>query len=388
MLIFRKVAQDAAMAQYTIQRIDLTNSGHVRSFLNLPVEIYRNLPQYVPPMYMDARRMLNPRQNPFFEQSTAAFFLALDKTGHPVARLACLNHSPYNRFNHENTAFFYLFESLDLPQASGLLIEHAAEWARSQGLTRMLGPKGFSMLDGLGLLVEGFEFRPAFGIPYNPPYYPALIESAGFQVSNEIISGHLGKGFSYDEKIARVAQRVQERRELSIARFHNRKQLRALLPQLQNLYNNAIQGTAGNYPISNAEAHTLAEQMLWFADPSLIKIVMKDNRPVGFLFAYPDISSALQRSKGRLFPIGWIYILHGLRTTQVIDINGLGLIEEFRGSGGTAILFNEIINTFHNSHYTDVEIVQIGTENVRMLQESSVAKINFHKKHRLYIKNL
>ena len=61
----------------------------------------------------------------------------------------------------------------------------------------------------------------------------------------------------------------------------------------------------------------MADQILWFADPTMIKIVMKESRPVGFLFAYPDISTALQRTKGHLFPLGWLDILHELRTTRM-----------------------------------------------------------------------
>ncbi len=85
--------------------------------------------------------------------------------------------------------------------------------------------------------------------------------------------------------------------------------------------------------------------MLWFADPSLIKIVMKNDKPVGFLLAYPDISAALQKTKGRLFPCGWLTMLRALRTTDWININGAGMIEEYRGLGGTAILFSELFKS-------------------------------------------
>jgi hypothetical protein len=236
----------------------------------------------------------------------------------------------------------------------------------------------------LGLLNEGFEFRPAFGIPYNPPYYASLVEQAGFEMTGEIVSGFMKRGSFTDPKIALVAQRVQERRGLTIARFRTRRDLRKLLPQLHDLYNDAIQGTTGNFPITIEEAKTMANQLLWFADPSLIKIVMKGARPVGFLFAYPDISGALQRTKGRLFPFGWLTILRELRNTKILNVNGAGLIDEFRGSGGTAILFNEIIKSIENSRYLHAEIVQIGTDNQRMLQELSNLGIVFHKKHRMY----
>jgi hypothetical protein len=128
----------------------------------------------------------------------------------------------------------------------------------------------------------------------------------------------------------------------------------------------------------------MANQILWFSDPTLIKIVMKETRPVGFLFAYPDISAALQRAKGRLFPFGWLDILIELRSTRTINLNGAGMVEEYRGSGGTAILLNEIIKSLEHSRYTHGEVVQVNASNERMLQELSNFGITFHKKHRAY----
>ncbi len=376
------------MAAYTIQKVDLSNARQVQTFLRLPSSIYHNIPQWVPPFQADAARMLDTRQNPFFNHSNAAFFLALENGIGPVARLACLNNSRYNEFNHESTAFFYLFESFNLPEASNLLFEAAIDWAREQGLKKMIGPKGFSALDGLGLLSEGFEHRPAFGIPYNPDWYVTLVEQAGFTMTTEILSGFVNQDFFMNQKIDQIAQRVRERRGLRIAEFRTRNDLRKLQTQLRVLYNNAIQGTSGNYPITEQEAKTMADQLLWFADPKLIKIVMKEDRPVGFLFAYPDISEALQRSNGHLFPFGWLDILITLGTTKVININGAGMIEEYRGSGGTAILFSELRKSSRNTRYTRAEIVQVGADNERMLRELSSLGITFHKKHRLYSRML
>ena len=229
----------------------------------------------------------------------------------------------------------------------------------------MIGPKGFSAFEPLGLLVEGFEYQPAFGIPYNPFYYPSLIENAGFQATGDILSGWLEKGFKYDPKIDAVASRVQERRGLRIASFQNRTELRGLLSKFQTLYNEAIKGTVGNYPITRAEARTVTNQMLWFGDPSLIKIIMKEDEPVGFLFAYPDVTPALKQCQGRIFPLGWLDLLHELRTTKLINVNGMALKEEYRGSGGTAILFKEIIEAVNNSRYTRAEIVQVKSSHRR-----------------------
>jgi len=128
----------------------------------------------------------------------------------------------------------------------------------------------------------------------------------------------------------------------------------------------------------------MAEQLLWFADPRLIKIIIKEERPVGFLFAYPDISAALRRCHGKLLPFGWLDLLVALRTTRILNVNGAGMIEEYRGSGGTAILFNEMRKSGMNGRFERAEVVQIGVDNEKMLRELAGVGIIFHKKHCVY----
>ncbi len=376
-----------------IFQIDPKKRRQRRQFLDLPFQIYARTPQWVPPLAHEARLVLDPERHPFYQHSQAAFFLALEG-GQPVGRLAVLDNHNYNQFNRERTAFFYLFECEDRQAVSGALFEAGFEWARRRGLDKIIGPRGFTVFDGLGLLVKGFEHRPAFGLPYNPPYYPALVEAAGFVTDHEAVSGYLdAQIIRFPEKIHQVAERVRARRGLVVKRFRKRGELRALAPRLKDLYNAALGGTTGNVPITEAEAQTLADQLIWFADPGLIKIVMKDEQPVGFLFAYPDISAALQRTRGRLFPFGWLHMLLELRRTEWININGAGMIEGYRGLGGTALLFSEMYKTVAGDspaerryHYAD--IVQIGVDNEAMQREMRDLGIDFYKTHRTYTRPL
>ena len=370
-----------------IIQIDLANRKQVRDFLSLPSRIYRDIPQWVPPMEGDERARMVPSRYPFYKHSAAAFFL-ISRDGIPVGRLAVLDNRPYNDYNHEKTAFFYLFECESEPESAKSLFESAFDWAQSRGLNKIIGPKGFTALDGMGLLVKGFERRPALGLPYNPSYYPALVESFGFENSNDIVSGYLGSDIQFPERIHELAERIRERRGLRIARFHTRRELRSALSHLKTLYNGALEGTSGGTPITDEEIKSLANQIIWFADPNLIKIVMKDERPVGFLLAYPDISAALQKTKGRLFPFGWITLLRELRKTDWININGAGMIEEYRGLGGTAILYSEMFKSvIENPQYNNAEVVQIGLENEKMQRELENFGVDFYKIHRMYQKN-
>lgn len=370
-----------------ILQIDTTDRRQVKQFLDLPFHIYRDVPQWVPPLASDASRMLDRRRNPFYQHSDAAFFLAL-QGDHGIGRVAALDNRNYAAFNKEQTAFFYLFECQDSPETAQALFDAAFDWARLRGLNKMIGPKGFTALDGMGLLVKGFEHRPALGIPYNLPYYPALVEAARFKSTSDVISGYLNPRTPFPEKIHHLAELVQKRRGLRVARFKTRRDLRVIVPKLKEMYNAALEGTAGNVPLTNDEAKSLADQMLWFADPRLIKIVMKDTQPVGFLFAYPDISAAIQRTKGRLFPLGWMDMLLELKRTKWININGAGMVDKYRGLGGTALLFSELYKSVIEGGFEHADIVQVGADNDKMQRELRNLGIDFYKTHRMYRRTL
>lgn len=366
-----------------ITQIDTSSRAQVRRFLDLPDRLYRDTPQWVPPLRMEARGQLDRRRHPFYRHSDAAFFLAVTG-GRALGRIAVLEHRPFNTFNGQRTALFYLFECENDPAAAAALISAAADWARARGLDRLFGPKGFSPLDGMGLLVEGFQHRPALGIPYNLPYYPALLEANGFATTGEVVSGYLSTDSAFPQRIHDLAQRVRERRGLEVVRFKRRADLRMLLPQLKELYNLSIEGTPDNYPLADEEVQAIADQMLRFADPRLIKVVMKGERIVGYLFAYPDISAAQQRHRGRLLPFGWAGMLLEMRRTRWANINGMGILQEYRGLGGTALLFSEMQKSLTGGPFEHADLVQIGTENDPMLRELRAFGVQFYKKHRMY----
>jgi hypothetical protein len=385
-----------------VLQLDLNNKKQVDDFLRLPFSIYKGISQWVPPLEMDERLRLSPKRFPFYRHSQAAFFLAyepsspLDKGTRPLGRLAVLDNRRHNEFNNTKTAFFYLFECENNKEAATALFQCAFEWARSRGLEKIKGPQGFTPLDGFGVLVKGFEYRPAFGLPYNPAYYVDLIEAQGFLKEGESVSGYLSADIQFPPRIHRLAEKLAQRRGLHILRCNTRTDLRQAVSYLSELYNESLGGGEGGTPITQAEVDSMAKQLLWLADPKLVKLVMKvedplqgNNKPVGFLLAYPDVSAALQKTGGRLFPFGWLTLLLELRRTTWININGAGLLPEYRGSGGMAILYSEIFKSVtENPRYKHAEIVQIGLENENMQREMENFGIDFYKMHRTYVREI
>lgn len=379
-----------------VVEIDTADQAQARLFLELPFRLYRHVPQWVPPLAHDAARILDRRRHPFFRHSEAAFFLAFRGAEDavpslPCGRLCILDNRHYNAHTAGRTAHFFLFECEDDVEVARALFEAAFGWARRRGLNRVEGPKGMTALDGLGMLVKGFEHRPALGIPYNPAYYPRLVEAAGFTAQGDIVSGYLSPATlntAAFEKIDRVAELVQRRRGLRVAPFTSRRELRRAVPALLALYNGALGQSADAVPFTPDEARVMANQIIWFADPRLIKLVYKADQPIGFLLAYPDISEAVQATGGRLWPLGWWKLWRGAKTTKWVNVNGMGILEAHRGGGGTAILFSEMRKSILAGGFAHADIVQIGADNDNMQREMRDLGIDFYKRHRMYGREL
>jgi len=369
-----------------IIQFNTENRRNRKAFIQFPFSLYRNNPQWVPPFRSAMRNIFKP-DYPFYNYGDAAFFLAEDNQGQVVGRLAVANNHRYNQFHDSNTAFFYYFEAHNDTRISKGLFSRGFDWAKSQGLNQILGPKGFTVLDGFGMLVKGFEHQPAFGQPYNPAYYPEMVESLGFTKVKDIFTGRIDRDTRFPEKIIKGAELVEKRRGFSAPEIKSKAELKAVLNDFKRLYNESLAGPAGNPPLTDEDMEIMVSQLLWIADPRLVKLIYKDGRAVGWVLAYPDIGAALQRTKGRLFPFGWLQILLESKRSHWIDLNGIGIIEDYQRLGGTAILFNEVYKSvMDHDQYTYAELLQLREENKKILIEMSNFDIEFHKTHRLYEK--
>ena len=369
-----------------IRELDTNNKKDVRLFINLPFEIYRENPYWVPPLENDVKALMDRYRHPFYKESEVAFFMAFSGGGEALGRITVLDNRRFNEYTNSKTAFFYLFESINEFSVTKVLFNYSIDWAKNRDLNKIFGPKGFTPLNGLGLLTKGFNRWPAMGIPYNPGYYPVFIERLGFSPVCEVQSGYMHRDHPVPEKVSAIAEKVRLKRGLRTVIFRRRRDLRNAIRLVKTLYNGSLAGTSDNPPLTDGEVNQMANQIIWFADPKLIKVLMKDEKPVGFLMAYPDISRAIQKTKGKMFPFGWIRLMIALKTTRWININGAGIIDSYRGSGGTAILFDEMVKSVRESRYEHADLVQIGTENVRMQRELSSFGINFYKTHKMYEK--
>jgi hypothetical protein len=371
-----------------IHRLDPSNRRDVRRYIEFPFRLYRESPLWVPPFVNEVRAQLDPRRHPFYQHSEAAFFLALEGD-EVLGRIAVLDNARYNKQHGKRTAFFYHFDIVNDRAVSRALFGAAFDWARERGLDMMWGPKGFMAADGQGLLVEGFEHRPALGIAYNYPYYGELMEDAGFKKQLDFVSCYLDRQMSIPSRFLDVAEKVKRRRGFRTVRFRTKSELRAMISRVAAAYNSAFIEVQGYVPITEAESKAIADRILSVADPKLIPLLMKGDDLVGFVLAYPDLSAAIQRCRGRLWPTGWYHLLREFKRTRWLNFNGAAILEPHRGLGGNALLYAELYHTLiGHIQYQYADLVQVQETNTRMIQELQALEVKPYKKHRLYQRSL
>jgi GNAT superfamily N-acetyltransferase len=375
----------------TIEKIDTYDKEQVRRFVRLPYRLYKDHPQWTPPLYMDVEMQLNREKHPFYEHSEADFFVAV-RNGEVVGRIAALEQRRYNDYHDKHIAQFYLFETEEDQEIANLLFERVCEWTHQRGLNQVMGPKGFAVLDGYGLLVEGYEYRQVMTMMnYNYPYYPKMVEALGFEQEVDFVSCYLSREkFHLPERIHNIADRVQKRGTLRVVNFENKNELKSWAPRIGKAYDAAFVDNWEYSPLTDKEIQFILDTIMTVADPRLIKVIAHGDDVVGFVLGFVDISAALQRAKGRLLPFGIFDLLLEMKRSDWIAVNGAGILPEFQGRGGNALLYSELEKTIfkQNFRFQHGEMTQIAESATQMSRDIVNLGGEPYKKHRVYIKTL
>ncbi len=369
----------------TIEKVDSQSKSQVDRFVRFPFRLYKDHPQWVPPLLIDAKMNLNKKKHPFFEHSDGDFFIAV-RNGEDVGRIAALENNRFNDYHDTRTAQFYYFDCEDNQDIANTLFEQVFDWAKSRNLNRVVGPKGLGPLDGYGLLIEGYEHRQMMTMMnYNYPYYPRLVEALGFEKEVDFVSCYLhADEFQLDARIHRISKRVQDRGTLRVTQFKNKRDLRSWAGRIGKAYNNAFVENWEYYPLTEREVKFVLDNIIFVADPRLIKIITHEEEVVGFLLGFPDVSAALQRARGRLLPFGIFDLLLEMRRTRWIALNGAGVLPEYQGRGGNALLYSEMENTVRGYNFEHADLTQVAESAVQMRRDLINLGGKPYKNHRVY----
>ena len=373
---------------FQIEKIDTSSRADVNTFVQFHYDLYRGTPQWVPPIKDDIRTMLNRSKHPFYEHSDAEFFVAKDH-GKVVGRIAMLENKPFNKYHDTRKASFYLFDSVDDQQVTNCLLDAAFDWCKKRNLDTLIGPKGFSLFDGYGIQIEGHDHRQMMTMMnYNFPYYQTLMETAGFGKEVDFVSCYFHvPDFTIPEKVGEVARRVMERGKFKVIHFTSKSHLLKYVKQIGDAYNKTFVNNWEYWPMTEREIKYIVDTIVMVAIPQLIKLITYNDEVVGFLLGFPDISASLKRHGGNLTT--WNVpaiadVLIDMKRTKWISLNGAGVLPEYQGRGGNALLYYEMEKTLHAFNYEHGELTQVAETAVQMRKDLITAGGKPYKNHRVF----
>jgi GNAT superfamily N-acetyltransferase len=320
-----------AMAQLEI--IPVATRRQRKQFFDLPWELYRGDPHWVPPIRLVQKELLNFRHHPFYDDAEIRHFLAL-RDGKPCGRLAAIINHAHNRWYKEQRGFFGFFESIDDQEVASGLFDAARAWLAERGIEAVRGPVNPSLNYEVGLLVDGFDESPWFMMTYNKPYYGRLIESYGFRKAQDMFAfwGHIDMLEEVSRRLNTLSETVLDRFQLH-CRPMNVKQFGKEIETFLEIYNRSLVSTWGFVPMSAGEVRKQASGMKYMIVPELTTVAEIDGQAVGTMFGLLDYNPRIKAIDGRLFPFGFLKLLRKRSELKRVRLISTNVLPEYQSWG-------------------------------------------------------
>ena len=368
------------MRMTTVKVDPVEDRSELRAFVRFPEVVYRADPNWVAPLRRDEEALLSPT-NPFFDHAEARLFLAR-RDGAIVGRLAGILDRWHLERWKDGTGLFGFFESVDDPAVAQSLFEAVRGWLRAKGLRGMRGPFNPSTNDTCGLLVDGFHLPPRIMMPYNPRYYPALLEGVGLRSTRDLFTYEVDTPAAMPPAIGRVAEAARSRgvrvRPLELARLPEE------VERFRQIYNGSWSSNWGFVPISEREVAWTATQLKQVLVPDMALFAEVEGEPVGFFLCLPDLNPALRHLHGRITPWGLVRFLVARRRVDMVRLVLLGVLPQHRRRGIEALLLAQGWEAVHRLGYRGCEVGWILEENAVTRQATERWKARLVKRYRLY----
>ena len=323
----------------TIQ--EMTTKKELKTFVKFPFKLYKDNKYWVPPIINDEIESFDKNINPVFKHAEARFFIAL-KNNEIVGRVAAIiNYTEVNQQNLKKMRFGW-FDFIDDIEVSKMLLAKVEEIGLQNNLKFMEGPMGFSNLDKVGVLTNGFDHIGTMITWYNHSYYKDHLNKLGFKVEKEYVESKFAFKNVDAEPLRRVNKVIKDRYGLRSLNFTKTKDIFPYVNQMFDLFNESYASLPSFVPISDIEKEYFKKKYINFINPEYIKFVFdKDDNMIAFAIIMPSFSTALQKAKGKLLPFGMFHLLNAKKNSRDIILYLIGIHPKFQNKGIHAVLFHE-----------------------------------------------
>jgi GNAT superfamily N-acetyltransferase len=364
----------------------VTGIRGLRQFVSFPYSLYAGNPYWVPPLRFIELQTLRWDKNPAFEFCEVKYWLAF-KNGKIVGRIAGILNNRYIEIWGEKQLRFGYIDFIDDEQVSNALLKTVEIWAKEKGMRSIHGPLGFTDLDPEGMLVEGFEELGTMGTIYNFPYYPVHLKKNGYRKDVDWVEFEVKVPAGIHEKLKRLAEVVTRKNNLRVLQVKRGKELLPYAKEIFHVLNESYEGLYGVVPLTEKQIDMYINQYFRLVRHDYISIILdRENRVAAFGITIPSLAKALRKSRGRLFPFGFIYLLRALRKNDTVDMCLIAVRPDLQGKGVNALLMHEF-----NKIYVRYNILKAETNPELETNSKVQAQWKFfdarqHKRRRCYIK--
>jgi len=321
----------AGSAPVSIRPIELGNKKELKTFIKFPWRIYRDDPNWVPPLILDQLQFFTPGKNPYFSHSTAQLFMAF-RGAEPVGRISAHENNQHIQVHKDGAGFFGFFECIDDQAVANGLLDVASTWLWERGLRALRGPLSFSVNHEAGLLLDAFDEPPLIRMTYNPPYYAGLIEGYGLQKIQDLYAYVMFESEEIPERLRAISDLVLEDPKLVIRTVEIRD-FKNEMERIRKIYAEAWSENWGAVPLTEEEFDRIVGEFRSIYDRDLFFIAEYDGEPAGMSLVLPDMNQALKKAGGRLFPFGLLKMLWYRRKINAWRMPILGVRQEHRLRG-------------------------------------------------------
>lgn len=368
----------------------VTTRKELKEYVKFNIELYKSSPYAVPELISEEMETLDPAKNPAFEVCEAISFLAY-REGKIVGRITGMINHPSNEAWKEKHARFGFVDFIDDAEVVDALFAAVEKWAKEKGMTALHGPMGFTDMDNEGMLVDGFDQISTMATLYNYPYYPQHIERLGFRKDQDWQEFKIYIPDAVPDKHLRIGELVKKKYGLTIRKFKNAKEVMPYAQKIFDTLNVAFAPLYGFAPLTQKQINYYVKKYIPMLQYELVTVILReaDDTVVGFGISLPNMSEALQKARGKMFPFGWYYLLKTLMSKpKVVDLYLTGVLPEYQNKGVNALLFNDLIPIYKG---LGVEYAETNPEletNSAVQAQWDYFRREHHKTRRAYIKEL
>ncbi|RCK75188.1 MAG: hypothetical protein IGBAC_1324 [Ignavibacteriae bacterium] len=358
----------------------------LKNFVLFPFTLYKNNKYWVPPLISDELETFDPDKNPAYEYCESKLWLAY-KDDEIVGRIAGIINNKYIEIWKNKYARFGWVDFIDDIEVSKKLFEAFENWARSKNLIGSHGPLGFTDMDHEGMLVEGFNELGTLATIYNYPYYPIHLEKLGYEKDVDWLEFQIKVPESIPDKALKVANLVLERKGIRVLQVKKSKDLLPYAEELFHVLNQAFVNLYAFVPLTEKQIQLYVKKYFSFIIPDYVKILLdKENKVAGFVIGMPSLSLAMQKSKGKLFPFGFIHLLKALKKHKYLDLYLGAIRPDLQGKGADALLITELAKTAIEKGIISAESNPELEENYKVQAHWKYFDARQHKRRRCYKK--